>query len=89
MKTDKELESDLANELEWEPALDEANVKVSVVAGVARLTGRVRSAFAREMALLVVSQVAGLRSYNSEILVQPRGQRSARQAQLASLMWGS
>ena len=89
MKTDKELESDVANEFEWEPSLDEANVKVSVNAGVARLTGRVRSAFAGEMALLVVSQIAGLRGYTSEILVQPRGKGSPRQAQLASLMWRS
>ena len=41
MKSDNELRRDVERELEWEPAVDERRIGVSVLDGVVTLTGHV------------------------------------------------
>ena len=43
MKTDKQLQDDVIAELEWDPAVDSADIGVAVIDGVVSLNGYVPS----------------------------------------------
>jgi osmotically-inducible protein OsmY len=43
MKTDRELQRDVAAELEWDPSVDASRIDVEVHAGIVTLTGLVNS----------------------------------------------
>jgi len=43
MKTDKQLQQDVLDELVWEPSVDAAEIGVSVENGVVMLNGTVKS----------------------------------------------
>jgi osmotically-inducible protein OsmY len=60
MKSDKEIEIDLKEELSWHPDLDSKNIAVSVKNGVVTLTGFVSSYTDKYEAEAAVKHVAGV-----------------------------
>ena len=76
MKRDNELRRDVERELEWEPALDERRIGVSVIDGVVTLTGDVPTYSQRWKAERTVERVEGVRGVANELEVQLAGEVS-------------
>jgi osmotically-inducible protein OsmY len=69
MKSDNELRRDVERQLEWEPAVDERRIGVSVLDGVVTLTGEVPTYAQRWKAERTVERVEGVRGVVSELKV--------------------
>lgn len=69
MKSDNELRRDVERQLEWEPAVDERRIGVSVLDGVVTLTGDVRTYAQRWKAERTVERVEGVRGVVNELNV--------------------
>jgi osmotically-inducible protein OsmY len=69
MKSDHELRRDVERQLEWEPAVDERRIGVSVLDGVVTLTGDVRTYAQRWKAERTVERVEGVRGVVNELKV--------------------
>jgi len=69
MKSDNELRRDVERQLEWEPAVDERRIGVSVMDGVVTLTGDVRTYAQRWKAERTVERVEGVRGVVNELKV--------------------
>lgn len=69
MKTDNELRRDVERQLEWEPAIDERRIGVSVMDGVVTLTGYVPTYAQRWKAERTVERVEGVRGVANELEV--------------------
>jgi osmotically-inducible protein OsmY len=76
MKSDNELRRDVERELEWEPAIDERRIGVSVMDGVVTLTGQVSTYAERWKAERAVERVAGVRGVANELEVRLAGEHS-------------
>jgi osmotically-inducible protein OsmY len=76
MKSDNELRRDVERELEWEPAIDERRIGVSVMDGVVTLTGQVSTYAERWKAERAVERVAGVRGVANELEVRLIGEHS-------------
>jgi osmotically-inducible protein OsmY len=74
MKSDNELRRDVERELEWEPAVDERRIGVSVLNGVVTLTGHVPTYAQRWKAERTVERVEGVRGVVNELEVQLAGE---------------
>jgi osmotically-inducible protein OsmY len=74
MKSDNELRRDVERELEWEPAVDERYIGVSVMGGVVTLTGHVPTYSQRWKAERTVERVEGVRGVANELEVQLAGE---------------
>ena len=73
MKTDKELQRDILDELAWEPSVDAAEIGVSVENGVVVLNGVVKSLNQKWTAERVAQRVDGVRAVTDELVVKLPG----------------
>lgn len=83
MKTDKELQRDILDELGWEPRVDAADIGVSVEDGVVILNGRVKSLIEKWVAERVAQRVQGVRAVTDELVVRLPGDYQFTDADLA------
>jgi osmotically-inducible protein OsmY len=94
MPHDLKLKTDIEEELEFEPALDAASIGVSVVDGVATLSGHVPSFYERQVAERAASRVKGVRAIAEELTVKLPFDVRHEDTEIASrasniLEWGS
>jgi len=73
MKTDKQLQQDVLDELVWEPSVDAAEIGVSVENGVVILNGTVKSLTEKWTAERVTQHVEGVRAVTDELTVKLAG----------------
>ena len=73
MKTDKELQRDILDELSWEPLVDPARIGVAVTGGIVTLTGHVSSYAERYAAERAAKRVYGVRAVANELEVKLPG----------------
>lgn len=69
-RTDSQLQRDVMEELEWEPAVDHADIGVAVTDGVVTLSGYVKSYPEKLAAEKATRRVAGVRAIAEEIKVR-------------------
>lgn len=94
MKTDQDLEFDIAAELLWDPAVTVAGLDVTVKDGVATIKGEVGSFAQNDAVASAAHRVSGLRGLvlQLEVKLQPDHKRSdeeLRAAALSALHWNS
>ena len=70
--TDKELQRDVQNALEWEPVVEPSGIGVTVDQGVVTLRGDVRSFFEKEAAERVALRVYGVKAVANDLDVRLR-----------------
>lgn len=70
MKSDKELQHDIMEDLRWDPSIDASKIGVAVSSGVLTLTGGVPSYFLKQTAERIAKRVAGVRAVANDIEVQ-------------------
>ncbi len=73
MKTDKELQRNVEDELEWDPSIDSTEIGVSAKGGVVTLSGEVHSFSEKWTATSVASRVEGVGAVADEITVRLPG----------------
>lgn len=73
MRTDKQLQQDVLDELVWEPSVDAAEIGVSVENGVVILNGTVKSLTEKWTAERVTQRVEGVRAVTDELTVKLAG----------------
>jgi osmotically-inducible protein OsmY len=73
MKSDKEIERDVKDELEWNPDLDASNIAVSVKSGVVTLAGFVKSYTDKYEAEAAAKRVAGVVAVANDLEVRLPG----------------
>lgn len=94
MKTDTQLKGDILSELEWEPAIDAANVGVMVQNGIVTLTGHLDT-YAQKYAIeRAIQRVEGVKAIAVELDVKldPAHKRSDSEiaaAVEAAFKWNS
>jgi osmotically-inducible protein OsmY len=92
MKSDKQLQQDVMDDLRWDPSIDASKVGVSVTSGVVTLTGGVPSYFQKQNTERIVKRVAGVRAVANDIEVKlpnstERNDSDIAQAALHALKW--
>ena len=92
MKSDKQLQQDVMDDLRWDPSIDASKVGVSATNGVVLLTGTVPSFFQKQSAERIVKRVAGVRAVANDIEVRlpnstERTDTDIAQAALNALKW--
>lgn len=70
MKSDMELQKDVAEELKWEPRVKHEEIGISVRDGVVTLTGTVPDYAQRRAAARAAERVAGVRAVAQELVVK-------------------
>lgn len=70
MKSDTELQKDVAEELKWEPRVRDDEIGIAVRDGVVTLTGTVPDYAQRRAAAKAVERVAGVRAVAQELKVK-------------------
>ena len=83
MRTDRELQEDVLNALEWEPGVDAAMIGVSIKNGVAALQGTVRSYVEKSTAERVARHVYGIRAVANDVTITLDGFAPHSDAQIA------
>ena len=83
MKTDAQLKKDVEAELEWEPAVNAAQVAVSVKDGVVTLGGHLDTFVQKYVAERAVRRVAGVRAIAQEIDVRLSREHQRSDADIA------
>jgi osmotically-inducible protein OsmY len=83
MKTDLELQKDVAAELKWEPRLKEDEIGIAVKDGVVTLTGNVPDYSQRRVAAKAVERVAGVKAVADEIEVKLPSSHARTDTELA------
>jgi len=83
MKTDKELQRDVLDELAWEPSVDAAEIGISVENGVVILNGAVKSLNQKWTAERVAQRVDGVRAVTDELVVKLPGDSQYSDADVA------
>lgn len=92
MKTDIEIQQDVLDELQYEPAVDSADIAITVKDGIVTLGGHVTNYAEKWSAVRAAERVAGVRAIADEIKVQlsPPFQRTDEEianAVLNALKW--
>lgn len=92
MKSDKQLQQDVMDDLRWDPSIDASKVGVSATSGVITLTGAVPSYFQKQNTERIVKRVAGVRAVANDIEVRllnatERTDSDIAQAALHALKW--
>ena len=92
MKSDKQLQQDVMDDLRWDPSIDASKVGVAVTNGVITLTGSVPSYFQKQNTERVVKRVAGVRAVANDMEVRlpnttERNDGDIAQAALHALKW--
>lgn len=70
MKTDAQLQTDIIDELRWEPRIREREIGVAVKVGVVSLTGSVPSYADKYLAETVVEDFAGVKAIANDLVVK-------------------
>lgn len=70
MKSDKDLQHDIMEDLRWDPSIDASKIGVATTGGVVTLTGAVPSYFQKQSAERIAKRVAGVRAVANDIDVQ-------------------
>lgn len=83
MKTDKQLQRDVNNELQWEPSVHAAMIGVEVKDGVVTLAGQVDSYTEKWRAERAAQRVAGVQAMSTELKVKLPGDRQRTDADIA------
>lgn len=73
MKSDKDLQSTVLEELQWEPSVDAAEIGVTARDGVVTLIGAVPTYAEKVVAERVVKRVQGVMAVANDIEVRPQG----------------
>jgi osmotically-inducible protein OsmY len=94
MKTDRELQEQVLQALEWEPGVDAADVGVSIDDGVVTLRGEVGTLREKWLAERAARHVAGVRAVANDLEVAPdeggaRTDSAIAQAVANALEWDS
>ncbi|HVU53828.1 MAG TPA: BON domain-containing protein [Puia sp.] len=71
MRTDAEIQKDIAQQLKWEPFLNPAEIGVAVKDGIVTLTGQVDSYNKKIGAEMAAKKIAGVKAVAEEIHVGP------------------
>jgi osmotically-inducible protein OsmY len=92
--TDKQLQLDIIDELDFEPSIDAAGIGVAVDQSVVTLTGYVRSYSDKITMLDIVENIVGVRAIADEIEVRPIGAHITADDEIAkrvanSLKWNT
>lgn len=91
--SDRQLRTDVLDELAFEPAVDAANIGVLAEHGIITLTGHVRSCAEQAAAAACVWRVKGVRALVQDIEVRPDGQSAGdellAERALSLLRWDS
>lgn len=83
MKTDKELQRDVLDELAWEPSVDAAEIGISVENGIVILNGVVKSLNEKWTAERVAQRVEGVRAVTDELVIKLPGDSQYSDADIA------
>jgi osmotically-inducible protein OsmY len=70
MKTDKELQHDVQDELRWDPRVDAAEIGVTVEDGVVTLSGHVVDYAQKQAAVRAAKRVYGVKAFADDIQVR-------------------
>ncbi len=70
MKSDKDLQHDVMEDLRWDPSIDASKIGVAASDGVVTLTGAVPSYFQKQAAERISKRVVGVRAVANDIEVQ-------------------
>jgi osmotically-inducible protein OsmY len=94
MHTDRDLQEDVLEALEWEPELDVAQIGVSVTDGVVTLRGPVATAHQKWTAERATRHLIGVRAVANDLEVSPAGPASRSDSAIAeavadALEWDS
>ena len=92
MKSDKQLQQDVMDDLRWDPSVDASKVGIAVTGGVVTLTGVVPSYFQKQNTERIIKRVAGVRAVANDIDVRlpnstERNDTDIAQAALNALKW--
>lgn len=92
MPNDSEVRQDVEQELEWDPAIDERRIAVTVVDGIATLSGEVGEFFEKWSAERAAERVRGVRGIANEVEVRSLTERSdsdIAEAAANALQWNA
>jgi len=94
MRTDKQLQESIVKALDWEPAVNAAQIGTTVQQGVVTLTGRVGTLREKWLAEKTARHVWGVRAIANEVEVAPdgiavRGDTAIAAAAVNALSWNS
>jgi osmotically-inducible protein OsmY len=84
MKRDSQLQTDVMDELKWEPSVTANEIGVSVADGVVTLTGTVPTFAEKKAAERAAQRVAGVRAVAEEIQIKPLGAHAKTDAEIAA-----
>ena len=83
MKTDRQLQQDVIDELQWEPAVEASAIGVEVKEGIVTLAGHVRSYAEKVAAEHAAQRVYGVKGVAMEIDIALPGSSKLKDADLA------
>ncbi len=83
MKSDMQLQSDVLDELKWDPAVNAAQIRVEVKDDLVTLAGRVEHYAEKWAAERAAKRVSGVKALADEIRVEPIALRELTDADLA------
>jgi len=83
MKSDLQLQRDVSEEIQWDPAVNGEQVRAEVKDGTVTLAGRVEYFAEKWAAELAAKRVAGVKKLAVEIEVKPIRSRALRDADIA------
>jgi osmotically-inducible protein OsmY len=83
MKTDKQVQRDVLDELDWEPSVEAADIGITVCDGVVSLTGNVPSYNEKLTAERVAKRVHGVKAVANDIEVRLAGTGERTDADIA------
>src|SRR4051812_5719458 len=92
MKTDRELQRDVIEELQWQPAVDAARIGVTTDHGVVTLVGEVNTYSERVEAEKAVKRVSGVQALANALdvrvdIVRPPHDPDIAQRALSAIDW--
>lgn len=73
MRSDTQLQQDVIDELNWDPAIKDKEIGVAVKCGVVTLTGRVPSFADKYSAERATERITGVRAHSGDLFVVPTG----------------
>lgn len=94
MKSDKQLQQDVIDELRWDPSVDAAQIGVTAKGGVVTLTGYVSRYLEKMSAERIAKRVQGVKGVANDIEVKilggaERTDTDIAQAALSALKWNT
>ena len=83
MKTDRQLQQDVIDELKWEPSVEATTIGVEVKGGIVTLAGHVESYIQKLAAERAAQRISGVRGVAMEIDIALPGSSKRKDADLA------